>query len=51
VTGEVPTLWHLRVSNFNEKARCAAEWRSLPAGAWVMRTYERYRPPSVEVGA
>ena len=29
----------------------AAEWRSLPAGNWVMRTYERYRPPSVEVGA
>jgi glutathione S-transferase len=27
------------------------EWRSLPAGNWVMRTYERYRPASVEVQA
>jgi glutathione S-transferase len=27
----------------------AADLRALPAGAWVMRTYERYRPESKEV--
>jgi glutathione S-transferase len=29
--------------------RIAAELRELPAGAWVLRTYARYRPPSAEV--
>jgi glutathione S-transferase len=31
--------------------RVADELRSLPAGAWVLRTYERYRPASAEAGA
>jgi glutathione S-transferase len=28
----------------------AAELRALPAGEWVLRTYERHRPPSSEIG-
>ena len=27
----------------------AAELRALPAGEWVLRTYERHRPPSSEI--
>ena len=32
-------------------AEIADELRALPAGQWVMSTYERYRPPSAEIGA
>jgi glutathione S-transferase len=31
-------------------AEIAAELRSLPAGQWILRTYERYRPESAEIG-
>jgi glutathione S-transferase len=28
----------------------ASELHALPAGEWVLRTYERHRPPSSEIG-
>src|SRR5437764_15272168 len=29
-TGGMPTLWHLKVSNFNEKARWALDYKRVP---------------------
>jgi glutathione S-transferase len=28
--GELPTLWHFRVSHYNEKARWALDWKRIP---------------------
>ena len=32
-------------------AALRTELQALPAGQWVLRTYQRHRPPSVEIGA
>jgi glutathione S-transferase len=34
-----------------ELAAIRTELRALPAGQWVLRTYEHHRPPSAEIGA
>ncbi len=30
MTAELPTLWHFRLSHYNEKARWALDWKRLP---------------------
>ena len=41
---EVPILWHLKVSNYNEKARWALDYKGVPH---VRRAVDAGPPPAV----
>jgi glutathione S-transferase len=47
----VPPQYPYRVVLTDEVRQIADELRALPAGQWMLRTYERHRPESAEVEA